>query len=120
MAASNWTIDDALELYNVEGWGIGYFGINAKGHVTVHPNRNPGRGLDLFELALSGCAGLGPRYFHPSDIEQARAFFDLYTRRGRSPAVGAGDLCAGERRSDRGQREQEGQDGKGCSGSHRP
>lgn len=41
---------------------------------------------DLFELALTGCVGLGPQYFHPSDIEQARAFFDRYTRRGRSPA----------------------------------
>jgi glutamate--cysteine ligase len=41
---------------------------------------------DLFELALSGCAGLGPLYFHPSDLEQARAFYERYTRRGRSPA----------------------------------
>jgi glutamate--cysteine ligase len=41
---------------------------------------------DLFELALSGCTGLGPRYFHPSDLEQARDFFDRYTRRGRAPA----------------------------------
>ena len=41
---------------------------------------------DLFELALSGCRGLGPGYFHPSDLEQAAAFFDRYTRRGRAPA----------------------------------
>jgi glutamate--cysteine ligase len=41
---------------------------------------------DLFELALSGCAGLGRDYFHAADIEQARAFFDRYTRRARSPA----------------------------------
>jgi len=51
MSQQAWTIDDALELYNVEGWGIGYFGINEKGHVTVHPTREPERGLDLFELA---------------------------------------------------------------------
>lgn len=51
MAENAWTIDDALELYNVEGWGVGYFGINEKGHVAVHPTKNPGRGLDLFELA---------------------------------------------------------------------
>jgi hypothetical protein len=42
--------------------------------------------VDLFELALSGCAGLGSRYFHPSDIEQARAYFDRYTRHARAPA----------------------------------
>ena len=41
---------------------------------------------DLVEIALRGCAGLGPGYFHPADLEQARAFFDCYTRRGRSPA----------------------------------
>ena len=51
MAENVWTIDDALELYNVEGWGVGYFGINQKGHVTVHPTKNPDGGLDLFELA---------------------------------------------------------------------
>ncbi|HUF28851.1 MAG TPA: biosynthetic arginine decarboxylase, partial [Gemmatimonadaceae bacterium] len=39
------------ELYNVEGWGVGYFGINGKGHVTVHPTRDAKRGLDLFELS---------------------------------------------------------------------
>jgi glutamate--cysteine ligase len=41
---------------------------------------------DLVEIALEGCRGLGPGYFHPADLEQARAFFDRYTRRGRCPA----------------------------------
>lgn len=49
---TQWTIDDSRELYNVEGWGIGYFDINEKGHVTVHPTKEPERGLDLFELAM--------------------------------------------------------------------
>jgi glutamate--cysteine ligase len=38
---------------------------------------------DLEQIALEGCEGLGPAYFNPSDLEQARAFFDQYTRRGR-------------------------------------
>jgi glutamate--cysteine ligase len=42
--------------------------------------------VDLFELALLGCEGLGPRYCHPADLEQARVYFDRYTRRSRSPA----------------------------------
>jgi arginine decarboxylase len=50
--ATPWTIDDARELYNVEGWGIGYFGINEKGHATVHPTKDPALGLDLYELAM--------------------------------------------------------------------
>jgi glutamate--cysteine ligase len=41
---------------------------------------------DLFQLGLSGCRALGPAYFHPSDLEQANAFFERYTRRGRAPA----------------------------------
>ncbi|HEX2723119.1 MAG TPA: biosynthetic arginine decarboxylase [Gemmatimonadaceae bacterium] len=47
-----WTIDSARTLYNIEGWGIGYFDINDKGHVVVRPDAdNPARELDLFELA---------------------------------------------------------------------
>jgi arginine decarboxylase len=52
----SWTARDALELYNVEGWGAGFFGVNDAGHVTVHPTREPAIAIDLFELAtdLSG------------------------------------------------------------------
>ena len=46
-----WTIDDARELYNIASWGVGYFDINEKGHVTVHPTKERDRGLDLFEIA---------------------------------------------------------------------
>ncbi|MGQ0815517.1 MAG: biosynthetic arginine decarboxylase [Gemmatimonadota bacterium] len=47
-----WTINDSRELYNIEGWGIGYFDVNERGHVTVHPTQERDRGLDLFEMAL--------------------------------------------------------------------
>jgi arginine decarboxylase len=47
-----WTIESARTLYNIEGWGIGYFDINEQGHVVVRPDaENPSRELDLFELA---------------------------------------------------------------------
>jgi glutamate--cysteine ligase len=48
---------------------------------------------DLAQIALDGCASLGPGYFHPADLEQARTFFDRYTRRARCPAD---DLHAAE------------------------
>jgi arginine decarboxylase len=35
----------------VEGWGVGYFDINDRGHVAVRPTREATRELDLFELA---------------------------------------------------------------------
>jgi glutamate--cysteine ligase len=41
---------------------------------------------DLVDLALGGCAALGPEFFHPAHLEEARAYFEHYTRRGRSPA----------------------------------
>ncbi len=47
-----WTIDDTRALYNIEGWGAGFFDINARGHVVVRPDADaPDRELDLFELA---------------------------------------------------------------------
>jgi arginine decarboxylase len=49
---ATWSIEDARALYNVEGWGSGYFDINPKGHVVVRPDRDhPDREVDLFELA---------------------------------------------------------------------
>lgn len=41
--------------------------------------------VQLVDIALAGCESLGPAYFHPADLEQARTFFDHYTRHGRSP-----------------------------------
>jgi len=47
-----WTVDSARSLYNIEGWGIGFFDINEAGHVVVRPDREKtDRELDLFELA---------------------------------------------------------------------
>jgi len=47
-----WTVGSARTLYNIEGWGIGFFDINEAGHVVVRPDREKtDRELDLFELA---------------------------------------------------------------------
>jgi arginine decarboxylase len=70
-----WTIDSARTLYNVEGWGIGYFDINDKGHVVVRPDaENPTRELDLFELANDlEAQGVGlPLLLRFSDILRSR------------------------------------------------
>jgi arginine decarboxylase len=69
-----WTIEDSRELYNIDGWGIGYFDINDRGHVTVHPTKDPARGLDLFELAMDLQAqGVGlPLLLRFSDILRTR------------------------------------------------
>src|SRR5271155_2199837 len=47
---NQWKIQDALDIYEVKHWGKGYFGINDKGHVAVHPNKRPEQAIDLKEL----------------------------------------------------------------------
>ncbi|WP_080904921.1 biosynthetic arginine decarboxylase [Parabacteroides sp. Marseille-P3160] len=44
-----WRIEDSEELYNINGWGTSYFGINEKGHVVVTPRENSAA-VDLKEL----------------------------------------------------------------------
>jgi arginine decarboxylase len=44
-----WTIEDSKELYNINGWGTSYFGINDKGDVYVTPCKNDTQ-IDLREV----------------------------------------------------------------------
>jgi len=44
-----WRIEDSAELYNIQGWGLDYFSINEKGHITVTPKKNEAA-VDLKEL----------------------------------------------------------------------
>jgi len=74
-ATDPWTIDSARSLYNIEGWGIGYFDISESGHVVVRPDfDNPSRELDLFELAKDlEAQGVGlPLLLRFSDILRSR------------------------------------------------
>ncbi len=45
-----WTIEAAEQLYNLEGWGLKYFGINAKGNVTLQPKREPEGAIDILDV----------------------------------------------------------------------
>src|SRR6266540_3903325 len=73
--SEQWTIESARNLYNVEGWGIGYFDISDRGHVVVRPDINePLHELDLFELANDlEAQGVGlPLLLRFSDILRSR------------------------------------------------
>ena len=75
VASGPWTTDDARSLYNIEGWGHGYFDINDKGHVVVRPDRKrSGRELDLYEVAQDlEAQGVGlPLLLRFSDILHSR------------------------------------------------
>jgi arginine decarboxylase len=74
VAQPAWTVKDAEKLYNMSGWGQGYFRVNPEGHVTVHPDANRKRGLDLYQLAMDlNAQGVGlPLLLRFSDILRSR------------------------------------------------
>ncbi|MGH7711359.1 MAG: biosynthetic arginine decarboxylase, partial [Gemmatimonadaceae bacterium] len=50
--AAEWTVEQAKTLYNIEGWGAGFFDVNEAGHVIVRPDpEHPELTVDLLELA---------------------------------------------------------------------
>jgi arginine decarboxylase len=49
-AVDRWTTTDASELYEVPRWGKGYFSVNSRGHIQVHPNKDPALAIDMKEL----------------------------------------------------------------------
>ena len=47
---TKWNIEESRELYNIRGWGLGYFDINNKGHIVVQPQDESHHSIDLKEL----------------------------------------------------------------------
>lgn len=50
MAIKNFTVQDALSMYGVKEWGYGFFGVNSKGHLEVHPTRDENLSCDVYEI----------------------------------------------------------------------
>jgi len=46
----NVTLEEVVQTYGVENWGAGYFEINRKGHLVVHPAEGDPRYVDVKEL----------------------------------------------------------------------
>ena len=59
----NFTLEDATNLYGIDGWGAGYFGIGNDGNLVVKPTREDSlawleeQRVDAPELALAQAAG---------------------------------------------------------------
>jgi len=49
-AVDRWTVTDASELYEVPRWGKGYFSVNERGHIQVHPTKDPALAIDMKDL----------------------------------------------------------------------
>lgn len=43
-------IEQTLETYGIENWGAGYFSVNKKGNLIVHPTENDSRTADVKEI----------------------------------------------------------------------
>jgi len=50
LSPSDWSIERAAQYYNVTGWGAGFFSVNEKGHMVVHPMGQPGPVIDLMDV----------------------------------------------------------------------
>ena len=46
----DWDIEAAINTYNVDGWGTGYFTINAAGNAEVRPLQENGGSIDVLEV----------------------------------------------------------------------
>ncbi len=69
-----WTTHDSTELYAMNRWGKGLFGVNDAGHMVVRPDRSPEREIDLHDV-IGGLRerGIGtPVLLRFSDVLGAR------------------------------------------------
>jgi arginine decarboxylase len=46
----SWSVGKSEDLYGIPQWGKGYFRINESGNISVHPEKDPARGLDLLSI----------------------------------------------------------------------
>jgi arginine decarboxylase len=49
-APLGWKVADSAQLYQVDAWGSGYFGVNEAGNVVVRPDQRPDHEIDLLEV----------------------------------------------------------------------
>jgi arginine decarboxylase len=48
--AATWSVERASQYYSVPAWGAGYFSVNEKGHLCVHPHGQPGPVIDVMDV----------------------------------------------------------------------
>ncbi len=45
-----WSVEESSELYNIPNWGRGFFRVNSKGNIVVHPEKSDEKYLDIKEF----------------------------------------------------------------------
>ncbi len=69
-----WSVQDSIDLYNIDAWGAGYFRVSSTGNVEVTPQGPEGPSLDLHDLVgqLSGRGLSMPLLLRFPDILRSR------------------------------------------------
>ncbi len=95
-APVGWKVDDSAQLYQVDAWGSGYFGVNAAGNVVVRPDQRIDREIDLLEVVegLKARDLTAPIVIRFSDIiaHRLRCVHDAFAQ-----AIGENDYRGGYR-----------------------
>src|SRR3954463_3160221 len=47
---NGWDVESAISTYNVDGWGTGYFSVNAAGNAEVRPLKEKGGSIDILAV----------------------------------------------------------------------
>jgi len=47
---ASWTPEQAIEHYNIDNWGAGFFSVNEKGNMCVYPSGRPGPTIDIMDV----------------------------------------------------------------------
>jgi arginine decarboxylase len=80
-----WTIDDAKDLYLIDRWGAGYFGVSPEGKMTVSPLATRGKSvaiLDVVEAAIRDEGLKAPLIIRFQDMlhHRVRTLNEAFTR----------------------------------------
>ena len=52
-----WTAEDSASLYMIDRWGVGYFGVNADGELTVAPLQENGIAVPIIDALFTRNGG---------------------------------------------------------------
>jgi len=47
---AKWGVSEAMETYNIDGWGAGYFSVNEEGHLTMLPEGLGGPSISIMDI----------------------------------------------------------------------
>lgn len=50
VVTESWSVESARKLYNIDGWGIGYFRVDEEGYLVACPSQDPGQTIRITDV----------------------------------------------------------------------